>query len=245
VGDPAFERIVTLANQLDVNIHMHVHETADEVQQAEDSTGMRPLARLEQLGVLSPLLNAVHMTQLNDTEIDLLATRGVTVVHCPESNMKLASGICPLNRLIKAGVNVALGTDGAASNNDLDMLGELRIAALLAKVHAGDATALPTHEALAMATINGARALGIADETGSLVAGKSADMVCIDLSVPACQPVHNPLSQLVYSAQRDQVSDVWVAGRQLYGENGFTSIDEAEVLERANAWLNRMQNNTP
>lgn len=245
VGDPVFERIVTLANQLDVNIHMHVHETADEVQQAEDSTGMRPLARLEQLGVLSPMLNAVHMTQLNETEIDLLATRGVTVVHCPESNMKLASGICPLNRLIKAGVNVALGTDGAASNNDLDMLGELRITALLAKVHAGDATVLPTDEALAMATINGARALGIADETGSLVAGKSADMVCIDLSVPACQPVHNPLSQLVYSAQRDQVSDVWVAGRQLYGENGFTSMDEAEVLERANAWLNRMQNSTP
>lgn len=245
VSDPVFERIVTLANQLDVNIHMHVHETADEVQQAEDSTGMRPLARLEQLGVLSPLLNAVHMTQLNETEIDLLATRGVTVVHCPESNMKLASGICPLNRLIKAGVNVALGTDGAASNNDLDMLGELRITALLAKVHAGDATVLPTDEALAMATINGARALGIADETGSLVAGKSADMVCIDLSVPACQPVHNPLSQLVYSAQRDQVSDVWVAGRQLYGENGFTSMDETEVLERANAWLNRMQNSTP
>ena len=245
VSDPVFERIVTLANQLDVNIHMHVHETADEVQQAEDSTGMRPLARLEQLGVLSPMLNAVHMTQLNETEIDLLATRGVTVVHCPESNMKLASGICPLNRLIKAGVNVALGTDGAASNNDLDMLGELRITALLAKVHAGDATVLPTDEALAMATINGARALGIADETGSLVAGKSADMVCIDLSVPACQPVHNPLSQLVYSAQRDQVSDVWVAGRQLYGENGFTSMDEAEVLERANAWLNRMQNSTP
>lgn len=245
VSDPVFERIVTLANQLDVNIHMHVHETADEVQQAEDSTGMRPLARLEQLGVLSPLLNAVHMTQLNETEIDLLATRGVTVVHCPESNMKLASGICPLNRLIKAGVNVALGTDGAASNNNLDMLGELRTTALLAKVHAGDATVLPTDEALAMATINGARALGIADETGSLVAGKSADMVCIDLSVPACQPVHNPLSQLVYSAQRDQVSDVWVAGRQLYGENGFTSMDETEVLERANAWLNRMQNSTP
>jgi 5-methylthioadenosine/S-adenosylhomocysteine deaminase len=241
VCDDALTRIVTLANQLDVNIQMHVHETAAEIQQAVDATGKRPLARLEELGLLSPLLNAVHMTQLDANEISLLAAKGVSVVHCPESNMKLASGICPLEPLIEAGINVALGTDGAASNNDLDMLGELRSAALLAKVNSGNAAALPADAALAMATINGARALGIADKTGSLVAGKSADMVCVDLSAPSCQPVHNPLSQLVYSAQRDQVSDVWVAGRQLYGEDGFTSMDAAEVIGRANAWLTRMQ----
>jgi 5-methylthioadenosine/S-adenosylhomocysteine deaminase len=243
VDDEAFKRIITLANQLDINIHMHVHETADEVKQAVETTGMRPLARLEKLGLLSPLLNAVHMTQLDAEEIELLAARGISVVHCPESNMKLASGICPLEPLLEAGINVALGTDGAASNNDLDMLGELRSAALLAKINSGNAATLPADAALEMATINGARALGIADETGSLVTGKSADMVCVDLSAPSCQPVHNPLSQLVYSAQRDQVSDVWVAGRQLYGEDGFTSMNATEILERANAWLDRMQQN--
>ncbi|MCP4002304.1 MAG: TRZ/ATZ family hydrolase [Gammaproteobacteria bacterium] len=243
VDDDAFKRIITLANQLDVNIHIHVHETANEIQNALDTTGMRPLARLEKLGLLSPQLNAVHMTQLDTEEIELLAARGISVVHCPESNMKLASGICSLEPLIAAGINVALGTDGAASNNDLDMLGELRSAALLAKVHSGNAATLPANVALEMATINGARALGIANETGSLVTGKSADMVCVDLSAPSCQPVHNPLSQLVYSAQRDQVSDVWVAGRQLYGENGFTTMNATEILERANAWLNRMQDN--
>jgi 5-methylthioadenosine/S-adenosylhomocysteine deaminase len=161
-------------------------------------------------------------------------------VHCPESNMKLASGICPIDKLLDRGINVALGTDGAASNNDLDMLGEMRTAALLAKMNSGNATTLPADAALAMATINGARALGIADETGSLVAGKSADMVCIDLSAPACQPVHNPLSQLVYSATRDQVSDVWVAGRQLYNEHSYTDMDETEIIERANVWQTRM-----
>jgi 5-methylthioadenosine/S-adenosylhomocysteine deaminase len=243
VGDPALEQIVTLANQLDINIQMHIHETADEVQQALNSTGMRPLARLEKLGVLSPLLNAVHMTQLDAAEIELVADKGVSIVHCPESNMKLASGICPVHKLLDRGINVALGTDGAASNNDLDMLGEMRTAALLAKVNSGNATTLPADAALAMATINGARALGIAAETGSLVAGKSADMVCIDLSAAACQPVHNPLSQLVYSATRDQVSDVWVAGRQLYNEHSYTDMDENEIIERANVWQTRMHTN--
>ncbi|MGI9291902.1 MAG: TRZ/ATZ family hydrolase [Gammaproteobacteria bacterium] len=240
VGDESLERIVTLANQLDVNIHMHVHETAAEVSDAEKE-GARPLARLDKLGLVNPMLNAVHMTQLEDEEIGLLADRGVHVLHCPESNMKLSSGTCRVADLLKAGVNVALGTDGTASNNDLDMLGELRTAALLAKSHSGDAAAVAAHEALAMATINGAKALGLGDVTGSLKAGKSADMICIDLSVPACQPVHNPLSQVVYSATRDQVSDVWVAGRHLYGENKFTTLDQHEILERTNAWLSKMQ----
>jgi 5-methylthioadenosine/S-adenosylhomocysteine deaminase len=240
VGDEGLQRIVTLANQLDLNIHIHVHETAAEVSEAE-AKGLRPLARLDQLGLVNAQLNAVHMTQLNDEEIQLLAERGVHVVHCPESNMKLASGTCRVNDLLTAGVNVALGTDGAASNNDLDMLGELRTAALLAKLQSGNAAAVAAHEALAMATINGAKALGIADTTGSLEAGKSADMICVDLSAPSCQPVHNPLSQLVYSAQRDQVSDVWVAGKQLYGDNTFMTLDADEILERTQAWLQKMQ----
>ena len=240
VSDAGLERIVTLANQLDINVHIHVHETAAEVSTAE-TEGMRPLARLERLGLVDTLLNAVHMTQLDDEEITLLAQRGVHVVHCPESNMKLASGSCRVKDLLQAGVNVALGTDGAASNNDLDMLSEMRSAALLAKLQSGDAAAVPAHEALAMATINGAKALGIADKTGSLEAGKSADMICVDLSAPSCQPVHHPLSQLVYSAQRDQVSDVWVAGRQLYGNNTFMTLDADEILERTKAWLHKMQ----
>jgi 5-methylthioadenosine/S-adenosylhomocysteine deaminase len=240
VGDEGLQRIVTLANQLDLNIQIHVHETAAEVSEAE-ANGLRPLARLDQLGLVNDQLNAVHMTQLNDEEIQLLAERGVHVVHCPESNMKLASGTCRVDDLLTAGVNVALGTDGAASNNDLDMLGELRTAALLAKSQSGNAAAVAAHEALAMATINGAKALGIADTTGSLEPGKSADMICVDLSAPSCQPVHNPLSQLVYSAQRDQVSDVWVAGKQLYGDNTFTTLDADEILERTQAWLQKMQ----
>ena len=241
VSDATLTRIVTLAHQLDVNIHMHVHETADEINQAIASETGRPLARLDGLGLLTPQLNAVHMTQLEADEIAVLAERGVHVLHCPESNMKLASGYCPVHELGEAGVNVALGTDGAASNNDLDMLGEMRTAALLAKVRTGNAAALPAGRALEMATLNGARALGVAAETGSLVPGKSADMICVDMSVPACQPVHNVMSQLVYSAQRDQVTDVWVAGRQLYDQRQFTTLDSAEILNRAAGWRSRMQ----
>jgi 5-methylthioadenosine/S-adenosylhomocysteine deaminase len=244
VSDAAFDRIATLANQLDVIVQMHVHETAAEIAQAVDTTGMRPLARLDQLGLLTPLLSAVHMTELNADEIAVLAERGVSVIHCPESNMKLASGSCPVTRLEAAGINVALGTDGAASNNDLDMFGEMRSAALLAKLVSNDASSIPAATALQMATLNGARALGLEAEIGSLLPGKAADMVCVDLGQPATQPVHNALSQVVYSASRDQVSDVWVAGRQLYGNGEFTTCDAAEVIGRAQAWLERMQTET-
>lgn len=241
VGDAALERIVTLANQLDASVHMHVHETAQEVADAVATGGSRPLARLDQLGLVTPQLNAVHATELDDAEIALLAQRGAHVIHCPESNMKLASGTCPVGRLLDAGVNVALGTDGAASNNDLDMFGEMRSAALLGKLAGADASQLPAAQVLQMATLNGARALGLDAHIGSLVAGKFADMICVDLSAPACQPVHNALSQLIYSATRDQVSDVWVAGRLLYGEDGFTTTDAQDVIGRANDWLARMQ----
>jgi 5-methylthioadenosine/S-adenosylhomocysteine deaminase len=182
------------------------------------------------------------MTELNDAEITLLAERAVSVVHCPESNLKLASGFCPVARLLAAGVNVALGTDGAASNNDLDMFGELRAAALLGKAVARDASAVPAETALAMATLHGARALGLADDIGSLTPGKLADLICVDLDAPATQPVHHVISQLVYSVCREQVSDVWVGGRQLLALGRPLHMDESEILARAAAWHQRLGN---
>jgi len=240
ISDDTCERLRMLANELDTPIHMHVHETNDEIQTAIHEYGRRPLQRIDDLGLVNSLLTAVHMTQLLDDEITLLAERGVSVVHCPESNLKLASGFCPTVRLLEAGVNVALGTDGAASNNDLDMFGEMRSAALLGKGVAGDASALTAEDALAMATINGARAVGLGDEIGSLEPGKIADMICIDMHEPATQPVHHPISQLVYSTSRDQVADVWVGGEQLLEDRRLINIDQAEILERAAAWQKRL-----
>ena len=240
VGDKALQRILMLADQLDVPIHMHLHETAAEVQQSVEQFGQRPLERLAAIGVLNPQLAAVHMTQLNREEIMLVAEHGVSVVHCPESNMKLGSGFCPVAELLAAGVNVALGTDGAASNNDLDMLGEMRSAALLAKGVAGNPEAVKAEDALAMATINGAHALGLGESIGSLVVGKWADMVCLNLAAPATQPVHHALSQVVYSASRDQVSDVWVAGRPLLRDGEFSAPDAPAVFKRAAAWRDRL-----
>ena len=240
VGDEAMQRIRTLADQLEVPIHTHLHETAAEVQQSVEQFGQRPIERLAAMGVLSPQLAAVHMTQLSRDEIMLLAENGVSIVHCPESNLKLGSGFCPVAELMAAGVNVALGTDGAASNNDLDMLSEMRCAALLAKGVAGNPEVVKAQEALAMATINGARALGLDESIGSLVVGKWADMVCLDLAAPATQPVHHALSQVVYSASREQISDVWVAGQSLLGDDKLSVQDEAGVFERAAAWQARM-----
>ncbi len=243
VSNAAFKRMRTLADELDTPIHMHVHETAAEVQRAIEQHGKRPLERLDDLGLVNPLLSAVHMTQLTDAEIELLADRNVNVVHCPESNLKLASGFCPVAKLHAAGVNVALGTDGAASNNDLDMFGEMRTAALLAKGVANDATAITAADALAMATINGARALGLADEIGSLEPGKWADLICVDLGAPASQPVYNPISQLVYTVGRDQVSDVWVGGYCVLAERRLSNDNEIDILERAAAWQRRINEN--
>lgn len=240
VSDEPLARILTYAEELDIPVHMHVHETAFEVGQAEQQTGKRPLARLQELGLVSPRLIAVHMTQLQDQEIALLAESGSHVAHCPESNLKLASGFCPVHKLMQAGVNVALGTDGAASNNDLDMFGEMRTAALLAKAVANDATALSAAQALRMATLNGARALGLDQEIGSLEAGKAADITAVDLGRLPTQPVYNPVSQLVYAAGREQVSDVWVAGRHLLKRGQLTSLNEDEVLDKARAWHDKM-----
>ncbi|MHB8550112.1 MAG: TRZ/ATZ family hydrolase [Acidiferrobacterales bacterium] len=245
VSDEPLVRIRTLNNELDLPVHMHVHETAHEVQEALARTGRRPLARLHDLDMLTPNLVAVHMTQLLPEEIALLARTGVNIVHCPESNLKLASGFCPVHELLRAGVNVALGTDGAASNNDLDMLSEMRVAALLAKAVSKDATALPAHEALRMATLGGARALGIDAVTGSIGPGKHADLAAIDLARVSSQPVYDPLSQIVYTAARDQVTDVWVSGRQLLESGHLTTLDESEILQRVHSWSDRITGQPP
>ena len=240
VSDDRLERVRVLAEQLDAGIHMHVHETAFEVQQALELHGERPLARLARLGLLGPRFQAVHMTQIDDSDLQLLVQHNSSVIHCPESNLKLASGFCPVERLWQAGVNVAIGTDGAASNNDLDLLGETRTAALLAKAVAGSATALDAHRALRMATLNGARALGLDDECGSLQAGKSADLVAFDLSGLAQQPVYDPVSQLIYASGRDCVKHVWVGGKPLLENGRLTRFDEAELGARARAWGQRI-----
>lgn len=241
VSDGPLQRIGTIAEELDVQIHMHVHETESEVGQSIEQHGKRPLQRLNELGLVSNRLVAVHMTQLNDAEIDLAAKFGVNIIHCPESNLKLASGYCPVAGLLKSGINVAIGTDGAASNNDLDMIGEMRTTALLAKGVARDTSAVPAHTALQMATINGAKALGIDSFTGSLSTGKEADIVAIDLDRLETQPLYDPVSQIVYSSSRNQVTDVWVGGKQVLKNRDLTTINEEQVRQKAKFWQEKLK----
>ncbi|WP_456418337.1 TRZ/ATZ family hydrolase [Thiolapillus sp.] len=241
VSDQPLQRVRTLANELDLPIHMHVHETQDEITQSLEQYGKRPLARLQQLGLTGPDLIAVHMTQLQDAEIGEFAISGGHVVHCPESNLKLASGFCPVARLLDAGVNVALGTDGAASNNDLDMLGEMRSAGLLAKGVAADPEVLPAPKVLEMATINGAKALGLDAETGSLKPGKAADLTAIDLQRIETLPVFDPVSQIVYSAGREQVSHVWVNGQMLLSAGELTSIHSGRLMRDIGIWQEKLR----
>jgi 5-methylthioadenosine/S-adenosylhomocysteine deaminase len=243
VSDAPLERVGTFAEELDLPIHIHLHETAEEIQQSLDRHGERPLERLRRLGLVSPRLLAVHMTQLSDEEIPLLAQQGCHVLHCPESNLKLASGFCPTDRLMAAGVNVALGTDGAASNNDLDMFGEMRTAALIAKAVARDPSALPAHEALRMATLNGAKALGWNDEIGSLAPGKAADLVAVHLGDVETQPVYHVPSQLVYATGRDKVTDVWIAGRHVLKDRHLLTLEEDELVMRSVEWQSRIAAN--
>ncbi|WP_131698993.1 TRZ/ATZ family hydrolase [Pseudomonas sp. JAI120] len=244
VCDANLEKIRVIAEELDAAIHMHVHETAFEVQQAVEQTGERPLARLGRLGLLGPRFQAVHMTQISEDDLALLVESNTSVIHCPESNLKLASGFCPVERLWQAGVNVAIGTDGAASNNDLDLLGETRTAAMLAKAVAGSATALDAHRALRMATLNGARAMGLESEIGSLEVGKAADMVAFDLTGLAQQPIYDPVSQLIYATGRDCVKHLWVAGKQLLDDRQLTRMDEQQLTATAIAWGKRISGHT-
>ncbi len=236
VSDETLTRIRTLADQLGLQIHIHLQETADEVADSIERYGKRPLSRLAGLGLVSTSLMAAHLTQLDDEETEVLTKAGAHALHCPESNMKLASGVCPVARLREAGVNVALGTDGSASNNDLDMMSEMRSATLLGRIAANDPQAMTAAQSLRMATINGARAMGLEDQFGSLEPGKNADIACIDLVHAASWPVYDPVSQVVYAAGRDQVSDVWVAGRQQLADGALTRVDEHEIMERASQW---------
>ena len=240
VSDTALKEIVKLSEQYNLSIHMHIHETKNEIEQSLNEYGKRPLARLHELGLLSKRLIAVHMTQLTPEEIELVQKTRTNVVHCPESNLKLASGIAPITKLLNAGVNVAVGTDGAASNNDLDLLGEIRTAAFIAKVSGADPTHLPAEEAIKMATLNGAKALGLESKIGSLEIGKLADIITVDLSSYLTQPVFNPISHLVYAINRLQVSDVWVGGKQLLKQGEFTKLDIKCILRDSLKWTKQV-----
>ncbi len=240
VSDEPLRKIRMYADELELPIHMHIHETLHEIEQEQSKTGLRPLQRLHALGLINPSLLAVHMTQMTDDEIRLFAESGAHIVHCPESNLKLASGFCPVAKCVEAGINVALGTDGAASNNDLDMFGEMRTAALLAKAVAGDARAVPAMTALQMATINGAKALGLDHEIGSLSAGKAADVIAIDLAHLETQPIYCPISQIVYAASRQQVTDVWVAGKRLLNQRNLTTVNRADLTAKISEWQQRL-----
>lgn len=240
VSDAAFKEIKKWSEQLELPIHIHLHETLHEVESAVAHNGITPLQRLQDMGLVNASLIAVHMTQLNDAEIELLAKAGAHIVHCPESNLKLASGFSPVAQCLEAGINVALGTDGAASNNDLDMFGEMRTAALLAKAVSGDATAISATVALQMATINGAKALGLDEVCGSLRIGKAADVIAIDLSYLETQPLYCPVSQIVYAASRQQVSDVWVADQRLLKQRQLMTIDKAALLVKVAKWQERL-----
>ncbi len=240
VDDAGFERVRMLADQLDLPVHCHIHETAHENHEALKAHGMRQLARLDRLGLVNDRLMAVHMTDLTDAEIALCATRGVSVVHCPESNLKLASGFCPVAKLQAAGVNLAIGTDGCASNNDLDMFGEMRTAALLAKGVSGDASALDAASALRAATLGSARAMGLGDRIGSIVPGKQADLVLVDMEPLETQPLFHAISQLVYATGRHQVSDVWLAGRRRVADGALLDVDVDALRAKARRWRERI-----
>lgn len=241
VSDNTFKECIKLQQETGCAIQVHLHETQFEVDEAEKEHNSRPVARLNQLGALNHNTQCVHMTALNDDDIKMVAESGAHIVHCPESNLKLASGFAPINKAQAKSINISLGTDGAASNNDLDMLSELRTAAMLAKAVDSDATALSAIEALKAATINGAKALNIDSRTGSLEKGKLADIIAIDLSHLHCQPVYDPISQIVYTARSDQITNVWSEGNLLVRDRQLTRMDTREILQKANNWKEQIQ----
>ena len=235
------EQILMYSEELDAAVHIHLHETASEVAAARAAHGTGWIEVLAEVGLLGPRLQAVHVTQAEPADIERLAETQAHVVHCPHSNLKLASGICPVSALLDAGVNVALGTDGAGSNNTLDLLGEARLASLLAKITRADARALPERRALEMATLGGARALGMDADIGSLEPGKQADMVAVNLAAPRFQPVYDPVSALVHTQAGSAVSHVWVSGRPLLADGSHTTVDLTEVLTAAGSWRHQVQ----
>lgn len=240
VSDEPLKRIAVLSDEMQAGIHIHLHETGFEVEQAVKDTGKRPIQRLQELNVLSPLTQCVHMTQVDDDDIKRLQQSGAHVIHCPESNMKLASGFCPVAKLIDSDINVALGTDGAASNNDLDLFGEMQTAALLAKAVSGDASAVNAHQALRMATLNGAIALGFENILGSLETGKQADLTAIAVDSIESTPLFDASSQCVYGRNGHRVSDVWVKGKALLKDRQLQTLNEKEILQQAKSWQKEM-----
>lgn len=240
VCDESLKTLQPIMDELGLPMHIHAHETNLEVEQSIAEHGASPIERLNKLGLLNPDLMAVHMTALSDADIQLIIEHRVNIIHCPESNLKLASGFCPISKLLQLGINVAIGTDGSASNNDIDMLGETRTAALLAKGVAKKADALPAHQALRMATLNGAKALGMDHKIGSLEIGKQADLFAINLNHLETQPIYDVISTLIYSANRSQISDVWVAGKQLMQNHELTTINETNLLKKAQQWQGKI-----
>ncbi|BFM16525.1 TRZ/ATZ family hydrolase [Maricurvus nonylphenolicus] len=240
VSDEPLQRIATIAEEMQAPIQIHLHETAFEVDEAVKNTGKRPIQRLADLGLLSPLTQCVHMTQISDDDLELLKSTGAHIVHCPESNLKLASGFCPVDKLQQTGINVALGTDGAASNNDLDLLGELRTAALLAKGVSGNASALNAHQAIRMTTLNGAKAMGIDHVTGSLETGKAADVIAIAFDELESMPLYNPASQLVYAQRSHRITHSWVNGKCLMHDRQLQTLSEHEIITKAQRWQKKI-----
>ena len=240
VSDKSFEQILTLSEQLQIPINTHLHETQDEIRESMVRFGVRPRARLEKLGLLGPNFIAVHAVHLEPAEIALLARLGCSVAHCPSSNLKLASGIAPVDRMLSSGINVGLGTDGAASNNRLDVFCEMRLAALLAKASSQNAETLPAHTALRMATLNAAQALGLEHKIGSIEPGKSADLCAVNLDSIELSPCYDPASHLIYAAGREHVSNVWVAGKQLVDSGRVLHMDENGIKRKAAEWKSRI-----
>lgn len=242
VSNETFKKIRVYADEIDTSIHIHLHETQKEIDDSIKEFGLRPLQRLDQLGLVNDRLLAVHMTQLNEREIELLQKSSAHVIHCPQANLKLGSGLCPSAKLMNAQINTALGTDGAASNNDLDLFDEMRTAALIGKLASNDASQPDAWQVLEMATINGAKALNLDKDIGSIEVGKQADLIAVNLNHPNSMPVHNPASQLVYSCSSQQVTHSWVNGQLIMENRALKHLNHESVLERARHWQRQISN---
>jgi 5-methylthioadenosine/S-adenosylhomocysteine deaminase len=219
---------------------IHLGETKSEVEEVLKRYGRRPVEHMERLGLLSSNLIACHCVWLKEEEMDLLAKRGVRVVHNPESNMKLAAGVAPVPDLLQRGIRVGLGTDGCASNNNLDLFQEMDMAAKVHKVHRLDPTVMPAEVVLEMATLGGARVLGMEEEIGTLEVGKRADVIVVDLEKPHLQPVYNVVSQLVYAAVGSDVRDVIIDGKLVMRNRQLLTLNENEILAQAKGWRNKI-----
>ena len=241
VSDKGFLRVAELAEKKNLKVQLHLHETSQEIQESLDETGLRPLARIESLGILNGRLQAIHLTQLTMDEIDRLAKNKVHVGHCPESNMKLGSGVCPIGDLLAKKINVAIGTDSPASNNDLDMLQEVRTASFLSKAVTGNATQISADDCLEMITLNGAKFLGLEQKIGSIEVGKLADLTAIDMSSIVLKPVYNPVSHLIYNCTSANVSNVWIDGKQILQNKKLVGFRMPELERKVEKWKEKIK----